>query len=318
MELPPPLAVLYSPLRMSLPLSVTRRSAIGSLLAIPASAQPPSASPRANRFHIAFLGDRNGGAEPQIYGRIWREIDMLGPDLVVNVGDTIPGGHQDETLDQQWKEFRAIRKRYSRYPLYFTPGNHDIWSPASEVAFRRETGFALNYGFDFQNARFVVLDTSRSEKLTSAQLDFLEEDLSAHRASNPKFVLFHHPYWIQALESDAAGFRLHQIARRYGVGHIISGHGHRFFRKVRDGVTYLEVGSSGGTMRGKLLHGEGFAQGCFYHFVWGSVEGDEVRLVVKELDGMGGQGRMFRVEDWDESGPRFDISDPALSAHPET
>jgi len=44
-------------------------------------------------------------------------------------------------------------------------------------------------------------------------------------------------------------------------------------RRTLDGIVYMEVGSSGGTLRGKLLRGEGFPQGCFYHFVWMRVEG---------------------------------------------
>ena len=41
-------------------------------------------------------------------------------------------------------------------------------------------------------------------------------------------------------------------------------------------------------------------------------------LTVKEIDGPLGQGRMFRAEDWDEKGPRFDTGDPAISWKPET
>jgi hypothetical protein len=290
-------------------------AALVAALASLAGGQP---APAANRFRFAFLGDRHGDAQPQIYGRVWREIDLLHPDFVVNVGDSIPGGHSDQTLDKQWDEFNAIRKRYAQYRLYLTPGNHDIWSDASEAAFVRVSGAQLNFGFDYQDARFVILDTSRTAELTSAQLDFLERDLSANAARNPKFIVFHHPFWMGKLDASAENFRLHQIARKFGVTYVVSGHGHRFYRAVRDGVTYMEVGSSGGSMRGKLIRGEGFAQGSFYHFVWATVEGPKVSLTVKEIDGAGGRGRMFSADDWDENGPHFDIADPTLSAHPET
>ena len=48
------------------------------------------------------------------------------------------------------------------------------------------------------------------------------------------------------------------------------------------------------------------------------VRGAKVSLSVKEIDGPMGEGRMFRIEDWDENGPKFDVSDPALTAKPET
>lgn len=271
-----------------------------------------------NNFHVAFLGDRTGGAEPQIYGRVWREIDLLHPDFVINVGDTIEGGRDDATVEKQWQDYQALWKRYKHYPLYFTAGNHDIWSSFSEKVYVRESRFQPSYSFDYQDAHFTVLDNSRTAGLDEAQLKFLRQDLEANRNRGPKFVIFHRPYWIEAFRTEGGAFPLHQIAKEFGVAHVVSGHGHKFVRMVRDGVTYMEVGSSGGTMRGKLLRGEGFAQGNFYHFVWGRVEGAKVSLTVKEIDGAAGRGRMFRAEDWDETGPKFDVSDPAISWRPET
>ena len=106
--------------------------------------------------------------------------------------------------------------------------------------------------------------------------------------------------------------------RHHAVGYVINGHGHQFVRMVRDGVVYMEVGSSGGNMTGGLVRGQGFADGRFYHWVWGHVRGSRVNLTVKEIGGQMGQGRMFSAEDWDENGPKFDIADPGLSAGPET
>jgi hypothetical protein len=87
---------------------------------------------------------------------------------------------------------------------------------------------------------------------------------------------------------------------------------------VHDGVRYMEIGSSGGTMRGKIVRGEGFPQGCFYHFVWAHVSGGKVFFTVKEIQGPMGQGRMFRADEWSENGPQFDSSDPALREKPPT
>ena len=271
-----------------------------------------------NDFHVAFLGDRTGEAQPQIYGRVWREIELMHPEFVVNVGDTIEGGKDDATVERQWSEFQSIWKRYKHYPLYFTAGNHDIWSSLSEKIYVRETRFQPNYSFNYQDAHFTVLDNSRTDALGDEQLKFLEDDLKANQLRSPKFVIFHKPYWIEVIKARGADFPLHQIAKKYGVGYIISGHGHRFVHLERDGIVYMEVGSSGGTMRGKLKAGEGFAQGCFYHWVWGRVEGSKVSLTVKEIDGPLGQGRMFRADDWDEKGPRFDTGDPAITWKPET
>ncbi|MBI3679551.1 MAG: metallophosphoesterase [Acidobacteria bacterium] len=270
-----------------------------------------------NDFHFALLGDRTGGAEPQVFGRVWREIDLLHPDFVLNVGDTIEGG-RDERAEQEWLSLRPVWQRYKHYPLYFTPGNHDIWSPRSRELYEKESKRPLSYSFDYQDMHFTVLDNSRSDELSPPQLEFLEQDLKANQGRGPKLIVFHRPYWIGVIRTSGTDFPLHRLAKQYGVEHIISGHGHQFVRIVRDGVTYMEVGSSGGTMRGKFLRNDGFAQGAFYHFVWARVEGRRVHFTVKEIQGPMGLGRMFRAEDWDENGPHFDTADPGSKDKPET
>jgi hypothetical protein len=46
------------------------------------------------------------------------------------------------------------------------------------------------------------------------------------------------------------------------------------------------------------------------------VKGARVEFTVKEIDGQMGEGRMFRAEDWDSSGPKFDVGDPAITERP--
>ncbi len=274
-----------------------------------------------NDFRFAIVGDRTGGAQPQIYGRVWREIDLFHPEFVINVGDTIQGrNHKDGlTPEEQWIALRPLWARYAHYSLYFTPGNHDVWSTESRELYQQETRQKLFYSFDYQDAHFTVLDSTEEEtkRLSQAQLDFLTADLEANQDKKPKFVFFHHPYWIGEFAANR-DFRLHEIARRYGVDCVISGHGHRFVRRVEDGIAYMEVGSSGGQMTGNLERGLGFQDGIFYHWIWGHVKGRKVSLTVKEIGGQFGEGRMFDAAKWDENGPSFDIADPALTDRPET
>lgn len=270
-----------------------------------------------NDFRFSIIGDRTGGAQPEIFGRVWREVDMLHPDFIVNVGDTIQGG-RDETAQNEWLELRPIWERYSHYPLYFTPGNHDVFSDTSRAVYEKETKRPSFYSFNWEDAHFTILDNSRTSDLSEEQLEFLKKDLEQHKDKNPKFVLFHKPYWIPLLMLGNTEFPLHKIAKQYGVQHIISGHGHQFVRIVRDGIAYMEVGSSGGTMQRALEQGHGMKEGRFYHHVWGRVQGSKVTFTVKEIDGTKGAGRMFRAEDWDEKGPKFDTGDPATTEKPRT
>ena len=270
-----------------------------------------------NNFRFSILGDRTGSAQDQVYGRVWREIDLLHPDFVINVGDTIQGGI-DDVVEEEWADLQPIWKRYAQYPLYFTPGNHDIFSDKSRRVFERVTGRRAFYSFNYQDAHITVLDNSQTEGLADEQIRFLTRDLEANKTKSPKFVFLHQPFWIFPLIGGDTGFPLHQVARKYGVEYVISGHAHQLIRLVRDGVAYLAVGSSGGSLRGPTVRGHGFKEGLFYHHVWVTVKGSKAFFTVKELDGAKGAGRMFRLEDWEQKGPSFDVDDPAAGDKPES
>jgi len=251
-----------------------------------------------NNFRFSIVGDRTGSAVPAVYEQVWREIDRLHPDFVINVGDTIEG-RRDEFAEAQWKSVRAFHDRYKQYPFYMAPGNHDVWSAISAKIFERESGHPPFHSFNYQNAHFVVLDNSRTLDLGLDQLQFLEADLKANRERDPKFVFFHQPFWLTFLRFESGEFPLHRLAREYGVGFVFSGHLHFFQRLTRDGITYIQMGSSGAKI------GPQFSAGAFYQHALVQVKGAEARVTIKELDPPYGEGRSFAAEDWDEHGPRF-------------
>ena len=80
------------------------------------------------------------------------------------MGDTIEGMH-DATSQTEWQEVESILKPYRRFPLYLAPGNHDIWSEASERRFRQHAGHPRHYSFDRGPTHITILDNSRSDEL---------------------------------------------------------------------------------------------------------------------------------------------------------
>ena len=135
------------------------------------------------------------------------------PDFVINVGDTIQGGN-DATAASEWRALRPLWDRY-RYPIYFTPGNHDIWSAASRVIYEQQTGHPAFYSFNYQNAHFTVLDNSQapdlSGDLSDRQMQFLARDLAQNRDRDPKFVFFHKPFWLIPVKFQSSQFPFHQL-----------------------------------------------------------------------------------------------------------
>jgi 3',5'-cyclic AMP phosphodiesterase CpdA len=175
---------------------------------------------------------------------------------------------------------RPLWQRY-RDRMYFTPGNHDIWSPASRALYERETGHPAFYSFNYQNAHFTVLDNSESSMfggLSDQQMQFLARDLAQNRTRDPKFVFFHKPFWLIPVTLGSSEFPFHQLIKKYGVRYVVSGHGHQYVRDVQDGIVYLEAPSSGGKLKG-----EGSGKGWFYGHLLVTLTGSSVDVTVKEL-----------------------------------
>jgi hypothetical protein len=244
-------------------------------------------------FRFVILGDRTGSTVAGVYEQVWREAAANQPAFVVSVGDMIEGG-KDATATREWQEVEKILKPYRRFPLYLTPGNHDIWSAVSEQLYRKYSARPPQYSFDHGQAHFTILDSSRSEDLSAAQLDFLERDLKAHAARPVKFVLSHRPSWLVNVALRNPNFALHRIAKKYGVQYVIAGHVHQLLRFDLEDVTYLSMPSSGGHLRNSRKYEDGW----FFGHALVEVRGTEIDLQIQELKPPHGQGRLTKPKDW--------------------
>ena len=279
-------------------------SASAGLLLVASAVLWGAASPGSFRFVI--LGDRTGDTQPGVYEQVWKEIDAWRPGMVINVGDTIQGGN-DRTAAAEWAALRPLFTKYKGYPLYFTPGNHDIWSEASERIYQRETGRPRHYSFQMGGAHFVVLDNSRREDLSEDEMEFLEQDLKKRQGRPPTLVFFHKPFWL--LPAMMRGdFPLHKLAVQYGITYVVSGHAHRFARFEHGAVTYLMVGSSGAHLRSA-----GLEDGWFFHHVRVVISEGKISMTIKEADAPFGRGRIFTEQDWG-SGPVMSKAGAAKAA----
>ncbi|HXJ42661.1 MAG TPA: metallophosphoesterase [Bryobacteraceae bacterium] len=245
--------------------------------------------------HFAILGDRTGGAEPGVYEQVMRELHLLSPDFVINAGDTIER-RSSVPPKQQWTSIHDLWKLAGSFPFFMTPGNHDIYSDATEQIFEKQTGRHHFYSFTVGEVHVTVLDNSRTSDIEPAQLKFLEDDLSRNAASPVKIVTFHKPFWLPLLDRGDDSFPLHRIAQKFHVTAVISGHGHRFLLRNRGGLIYMEAGSAAGGI-GTELKTEGFPGGWFYGFTWASVDSGKLHLSLKELGPPLGQGRLFPIEE---------------------
>ena len=183
-------------------------------------------------------------------------------------------------------------------PLYLVPGNHDISSPTTEQLFRKYSGHPPHYSFDRGGAHFTVLDNSRSDELSPGELAFLEADLKAHAAAPVKFVLSHRPSWLIPVALRNTDFRLHRLAKQYGVQYVIAGHVHQMLHFELEGVTYISMPSSGGHLR----LSKAYEDGWFFGRARVAVAGRDVDFRIEELKAPHGQGRVTKPADWGMTG----------------
>lgn len=221
-----------------------------------------AASLKERPVRICVIGDRTGDAQDGIYEGILEEIDLLRPDLILTVGDMIEGPADSyEEIDRRWKEYKEIIS-HTDIPVYFTPGNNDIFDSVSLDYYRKNISKPY-YSVDTLGIHIVSIDNSmvsRSSKISSEQYDFLKNDLSKNKNSIV-IVIMHKPFWKESVakgESDS----LHTLFKEYKVDLVLSGHYHEYFTGKYDGVRYVSVGSSGGAAW------RDYAEDMSYHFTF--------------------------------------------------
>jgi Icc protein len=262
-----------------------------------AAALALAAAPAPDSFRFVILGDRTGEAVPGVYEQICQEAAAENSAFVLSVGDTIQGLN-DATAEAEWQEAQRILRPFARTPVYLVPGNHDIWSPLSERLFRRYAAHSPHYSFDYRQAHFTVLDNSRSDNLSAAELQFLEADLAGHSAQPLKIIVSHRPSWLIDAALGNGNFPLHQLAKKFGVQLVLAGHVHEMLRADLEGVTYISAPSSGGHLRLSAKYEDGW----FFGHMLAEVHGASLRLEIEEAKSPHGQGRTTHAEDWGLTG----------------
>lgn len=270
---------------------------IATALALGLAVWAAIGAPAGGRFTFAILGDRTGSTQPGVWEQVWRETAAERPAFVVTTGDSIEGMN-DAAADREWQAAEAVWKPYRAIPLYLTPGNHDIWSDASERLFRQHAGHAPRYSFDYEQAHFTVLDNSRSDELSAAEIEFLEQDLKAHAAAPVKMIVSHRPSWLAPVAFRNPDFALHRLARQYGVQYVVAGHLHQMLRLELEGVTYVSLPSAGGHLR--LT--QAYEDGWFFGHARVAINGRDIDFQVEELHAPRGQGRISKAADWGPAG----------------
>ncbi|MFA5876465.1 MAG: metallophosphoesterase, partial [Candidatus Margulisiibacteriota bacterium] len=137
----------------------------------------------ADNFSFLVFGDNRDGDEVylELINKVNTEENIA---FVVHVGDFVALGKASE-----YKQYLKLEAGL-KHKVYHVMGNHDAVYGGWQ-RFNQYFGNAA-YSFDYQNSHFIVVDNSFDRRLTAAQLDWLQKDLSATPAKNI-FVFLHRP-----------------------------------------------------------------------------------------------------------------------------
>lgn len=110
------------------------------------------------KFTFAIFSDLTGSERPEIFKVAVAQLNLLRPDMIINVGDLIEGGHLNlEELNDQWDSFDE-RAEKAKAPVFYVGGNHDLTNDEMWEVWDQRYGKRY-YHFVYKNVLFLVLNT---------------------------------------------------------------------------------------------------------------------------------------------------------------
>lgn len=245
-----------------------------------------------DNFNFAIVGDRTGRPDYGLFEKAIDQLNMLGPDFVMSVGDFIESfcveDQSREFIQGEWERFEKLLKACEP-PFFHVVGNHDIPSPDADWLGVHETMTALwkeqfgptYYAFIRKGVLFLCLHTMEIEGngISDAQLQWALETLKANADVRWTFVFMHvPPVW----KTEAFGkLEAALYERNYTV---FAGDLHQYTRYRRNGRNYYMLGMTGATTPEPAIPNRGPMFGEFQHLTWVSFRNGIPHVTLLPMD----------------------------------
>ena len=235
-----------------------------------------------DKFTFALFSDLTGGEREHIFEVAVAQLNLLRPEMIINVGDLIEGGSDDPAeLHRQWDWFDERANR-ARAPVFYVGGNHDLTGELLRQVWKERLG-PRYYHFIYRNVLFLVLDTedntvarmgeieqarikaveiyktegktafAKSEyarmpertsgTVSSEQADYITQAIAANPDVRWTFVIIHKPAWQRENEKNFTTIEKALADRPYTVFY---GHTHVYHHEQRHGRDYINLATTGG------------------------------------------------------------------------
>ncbi|MFC1483511.1 metallophosphoesterase family protein [Candidatus Neomarinimicrobiota bacterium] len=213
-------------------------------------------------FRFVVLGDNRVNRD--VWEMVCKSISNKDASFAVAVGDLVDDGKPEE-FDQ---DLFGVLEDHGRFNFVPVVGNHDIGNDGLAVSYMTSFGAnALNYYFDYGNARFVILDNCSRVTDYSAQLDVADQWLAETPPEYYKFVFVHVPpgevkKWAYHAMSGKKSRQFTDLMTKHEVNHVFAGHIHAYSTASYNGVDYTITGGAGAS-----LHDRYGPRGSVHHYV---------------------------------------------------
>ncbi len=235
-----------------------------------------------DKFTFAVFSDLTGGERDRVFEIAVAQLNLLRPELIINVGDLIEGGTEDVgEIDAQWESFDE-RAAQAMAPVFYVGGNHDLSGSMLQGVWDERLGQRY-YHFVYKDVLFLVLDTEdntpeRSQEIfelrnaaikvaeeegwdafanteyanipenaagnvSSEQADYFERVIGENPDVRWTFLFMHKAAWERGTESRFTDIETALASQPYTVFH---GHVHAYKHMERLGRDYIRLATTGG------------------------------------------------------------------------